>query len=155
MEDAFLATMDRGQGMDNDHSGEKIREEGASRALLEEAVRPEEVEDVGARTEGSADRGLVEGVVVLVVEAVEPFVYACGPSRMAEAGPLGFRDSFASEADLSWVDFGTLGVDCLPWVDLDARAVGRIRSWIRFERDGLAWAGAGAVAMAGIYQRTI
>jgi hypothetical protein len=39
VEDAFQATVDQGQGTGNDRSGEKIPEEGASRALLEEAGR--------------------------------------------------------------------------------------------------------------------
>jgi hypothetical protein len=156
VEDAFQAIADQGQGTDNDRSVEKIREEGASRALLEEADRQVEGEDEGDRTECSVDRGIVEDVVVdFVVEGVEPFVDACGPSQMREADPLGFRDSFASEAGLSWVDSGMLAVGCLPWVVLDARVVERIRSWIRFELDGLAWVGAEVVAMAGIYQRTI
>jgi hypothetical protein len=155
-EDAFQGITDLGQGTDNDRSGEKIREEGASRGLLEEADRQVEGEDEGYRTEGSVDRGLVEEAVVdFVVEGVEPFVDACGPSQMGEADPLGFRDSFALEAGLSWVDSGMLAADFLPWVDLGARVVERIRSWIRFEPDGLAWAGAEVVAMAGIFQRTI
>jgi hypothetical protein len=48
-----------------------------------------------------------------------------------------------------------LEVDCLPSVGLDARVVERIRSWIHFEQDGLAWEGPEVVAMAGIYQRTM
>jgi hypothetical protein len=102
-EDGFQAIADRGQGTDNDRSGEKIREAGASTALLEEADRPVEGEDEGDRTESSVDdRGFVGSVgVEFVVEVVEPFVGACGPNQMDEADPLGFHDSFASEAGLS------------------------------------------------------
>lgn len=89
-----------------------------------------EVDDEGDRTEDSVDRGIAEKVVAdLVIEGIEPFVGdACGPCQMGDADPLGFRDSFASAAGLSWVDFGMRAVDCLPWVDLDARVVERIHS---------------------------